>query len=104
MGAVVSRDALASAADTRSMNKLSLIVVGLVAGWLAEQLSGRDHGLALNLVVGIAGAFMGGFLATRVLDLRYTEGLNPSTIAVATGGAVLLLLIIEGLSRNSGSF
>lgn len=86
------------------MNKLTLILVGLAAGWLAEHFTGRDQTLIMNLLVGIAGAFMGGFLATRVLDLRYSEGLNPATLAVATAGAVLLLLIVEGLSQTSGSF
>jgi uncharacterized membrane protein YeaQ/YmgE (transglycosylase-associated protein family) len=64
---------------------------------------GRDQTLLMNLVLGIAGAFLGSFMATRVLDVRYTEGLNPATIAVATGGAVLLLAAAEGFNRT-GSF
>jgi uncharacterized membrane protein YeaQ/YmgE (transglycosylase-associated protein family) len=57
----------------------------------------------MNLVLGIAGAFLGSFLATRVLDVRYSEGLNPATIAVAVGGAVLLLAVAEAFNRT-GSF
>jgi uncharacterized membrane protein YeaQ/YmgE (transglycosylase-associated protein family) len=85
------------------MSKLTLLVVGLVAGWIAEQIMGRDQTLLMNLVLGIAGAFLGSFLATRVLDVRYSEGLNPATIAIAVGGAVLLLAVAEGFNRT-GSF
>jgi uncharacterized membrane protein YeaQ/YmgE (transglycosylase-associated protein family) len=85
------------------MSKLALLVVGLVAGWIAEQIMGRDQTLLMNLVLGIAGAFLGSFLATRVLDVRYSEGPNPSTIAIAVCGAVLLLAVAEGFNRT-GSF
>jgi uncharacterized membrane protein YeaQ/YmgE (transglycosylase-associated protein family) len=85
------------------MSKLTLLLVGLVAGWIAEQIMGRDQTLLMNVVLGIAGAFLGSFLATRVLDVRYSEGLNPATIAIAVGGAVLLLAAAEGFNRT-GSF
>jgi uncharacterized membrane protein YeaQ/YmgE (transglycosylase-associated protein family) len=84
------------------MRKVTLFLVGLVAGWIAEQIMGRDQTLFMNLVLGIAGAFLGSFLATRVLDVRYSEGLNPATIAVATGGALLLLAVAEGFNRTGG--
>jgi uncharacterized membrane protein YeaQ/YmgE (transglycosylase-associated protein family) len=85
------------------MSKLTLLLVGLAAGWIAEQIMGRDQTLLMNLVLGIAGAFLGSFLATRVLDVRYSEGLNPATIAIAVGGAVLLLAVAEAFNRT-GSF
>jgi uncharacterized membrane protein YeaQ/YmgE (transglycosylase-associated protein family) len=84
------------------MSKLTLLLVGLVAGWLAEQIMGRDQTLIMNLVLGIAGAFLGSFLATRVLDLRYSEGLNPATIAIATAGALLLLSAAEAFKQSGG--
>ena len=84
------------------MNKLTLLVVGLAAGWLAEQIMGRDQTLIMNLVLGIAGAFLGSFLATRVLDVRYAEGLNPATISIATAGALILLLVAEAFNRTGG--
>ena len=89
---------------SKPMNKLTLLVVGMVSGWLAEQIMGRSQTLIMNLVLGVAGAFLGSLLATRVLDVRYTEGLNPATIAIATAGALLLLLLAEGLNQTSGSF
>jgi uncharacterized membrane protein YeaQ/YmgE (transglycosylase-associated protein family) len=82
------------------MNIIACIVVGIIAGWLAERITGRNHGLLMNLLVGIAGAFIGGFLATTVLGLHFIEGFNIATIAVATGGAVLLLMIFGGMRRD----
>ena len=84
------------------MSKLTLILVGLVAGWLAEQVIGRDQTLIMNLVLGIAGAILGSFLATRALDVRYSEGLNPATIAIATAGALLLLSVAEAFKQSGG--
>lgn len=86
------------------MNKLTLLLVGLIAGWLAEQIMGRTQALIMNLALGIAGAFLGSFLATRVLDVRYDEGLNPATIAIATAGALLLLVAAQAFTQTGGSF
>jgi uncharacterized membrane protein YeaQ/YmgE (transglycosylase-associated protein family) len=82
------------------MNIIACIVVGLIAGWLAERIAGRNHGLLMNLIVGILGASIGGFLATSVLGLHFVEGFNIATIAVATGGAVLLLAIFGGIRHS----
>jgi uncharacterized membrane protein YeaQ/YmgE (transglycosylase-associated protein family) len=82
------------------MNIIACIVVGIIAGWLAERIAGRNHGLLMNLIVGILGASIGGFLATSLLGLHFVEGFNIATIAVATGGAVLLLAIFGGIRRN----
>ena len=82
------------------MNIIACIVVGIIAGWLAERIAGRNHGLLMNLIVGILGASIGGFLATSVLGLHFVEGFNLATIVVATGGAVLLLAIFGGIRRD----
>ncbi len=82
------------------MGIIAWIVVGLIAGWLAEQLTGREDSLLANLVIGIIGALVGGFLFGRLLGLQYDQGLNLATIAVATGGAVVFLWIF-GMARRS---
>ena len=73
------------------MGFFAWIFVGLIAGWIAEQISGREHGLLTNLFVGVIGAILGGLLFGSLLGLRYEEGFNLATIAVATGGAIILL-------------
>jgi uncharacterized membrane protein YeaQ/YmgE (transglycosylase-associated protein family) len=78
------------------MSILAWIVVGLIAGWLAERITGRNHGLLTNLIVGIVGAFVGGFLFSSLLGFRYEEGFNLASIMVATIGAVALLALTGG--------
>jgi uncharacterized membrane protein YeaQ/YmgE (transglycosylase-associated protein family) len=53
----------------------------------------------MNLIVGVVGALIGGFLTTTLLGLRYDEGFNLPSIAVATLGAVILLAIFGGRRR-----
>jgi uncharacterized membrane protein YeaQ/YmgE (transglycosylase-associated protein family) len=81
------------------MGYIAWIVVGLIAGWLAEQIAGREHGLLTNLVVGVIGALVGGFVFGSILGFRYDEGFNLATIAVATAGAVFFLWV-WGLIRG----
>ncbi|WP_293679174.1 GlsB/YeaQ/YmgE family stress response membrane protein [uncultured Phenylobacterium sp.] len=75
---------------------IGAILIGILAGWIAEKVMRRNHGLLMNLVVGVVGAFLGSFLATT-LNLGIGSGVIPSLI-VATVGAILLLFIV-GLVR-----
>lgn len=79
---------------------LVIIIVGVVAGWLAGKLvRGTGFGLIGDLLVGIVGAFIGNWLLPR-LDIHLGTGVI-SAIINATLGAVLLLLAI-GLVRGIG--
>jgi uncharacterized membrane protein YeaQ/YmgE (transglycosylase-associated protein family) len=82
------------------MSIIAWIVVGILAGWLAEHITGRNHGLLTNLVVGIIGAFVGGFIFSSLLGFRYAEGFNLPSIVVATVGAVVLLAIFGGFHNR----
>lgn len=86
--------------ERQLMNILACIVVGIIAGWLAERIMRRDHGLLMNLFVGVIGALIGAFLTTTILGVRYDEGFNLASIAVATLGAVILLAIFGGMRRS----
>ena len=78
---------------------IGAIVIGIFAGWLAEKIMRRNHGLLTNLVVGVVGAFLGSFLATS-LGIGTGSGIIPSLL-VATAGAVLLLFILGLFRRKS---
>ena len=78
------------------MSIVAWIVVGIIAGWIAERLTGRSHGLLTNMIVGMVGSVLGGFLFSSVIGFRYAEGLNIASILVATVGAVLLLSLFGG--------
>lgn len=82
------------------MSIIAWIIVGIIAGWLAERITGRNHGLLTNLIVGIVGAMIGGFLVSSILGFRYEEGFNLPSIVVATVGAVVLLAIFGGIGSR----
>lgn len=74
------------------------LVIGAVAGWLAGILmSGGGFGLVGNIVVGVVGAFVGGFIFNW-LGLAEGGGLLGSLV-VAVIGAVVLLAIIRVFKR-----
>ena len=73
---------------------LVILVVGLVAGWLAGQLvRGAGFGLVGDILIGIIGAFIGDWLLPRV-GVHLGSGI-VSAIFNATIGAVLLLLLLR---------
>ena len=76
------------------MGILALIVVGLIAGLLAKLVMPGDDpgGLIVTTLIGIAGAFVGGFVV-QFLGGTGVTGINIWSILVATLGAVILLAI-----------
>jgi uncharacterized membrane protein YeaQ/YmgE (transglycosylase-associated protein family) len=77
---------------------LSWIVVGLIAGAVAARVvAGRGFGCIADIVVGIAGAIIGGYLLGLVFNLNGTVGFWGS-IVVAFIGAALLLSALKALS------
>jgi uncharacterized membrane protein YeaQ/YmgE (transglycosylase-associated protein family) len=75
---------------------LSAIIIGILAGWIAEKVLKRNHGLLTNLIVGVVGAFLGGFIADT-LDIGF--GGFIGSLVVSTLGAILLLILL-GLVRR----
>ncbi|NNF56980.1 MAG: GlsB/YeaQ/YmgE family stress response membrane protein [Rhodothermaceae bacterium] len=75
------------------MGILAWIVIGIIAGWLAEQIMKSSMGLPMNLLVGVIGAFVGGFVFNLFGGAGVT-GFNLYSILVATVGAVLLLWVV----------
>jgi len=75
------------------MGILSWIILGLICGALAKWIMpGPDGGgFILTTLLGIAGAFVGGFLGNLLLGAGPVTGINLPSLALATGGAVLLL-------------
>jgi uncharacterized membrane protein YeaQ/YmgE (transglycosylase-associated protein family) len=69
---------------------LAMLVIGAIAGWIAEQVTRSDHGIFTNVLVGIAGAFLGGTIA-ELLQIPMI-GFWRSLIA-ATIGAIVILFV-----------
>jgi len=81
------------------MGILSWIVVGLIAGWLASRvMRGGGYGLIGDIIVGVVGALIGGFLASTLLKMpNAVSGINITSILVAFVGAVILLAILRAV-------
>jgi len=81
-----------------SESLLIILVVGVIAGWLAGQIArGSGFGLVGDLMIGVAGAFIGSWLLPQ-LGIHFGSGMIAA-IVNATIGALILLLII-GLVRG----
>lgn len=81
------------------MGLLSWIIVGGLAGLLAQYLAGGERsGCLMTVLLGVVGAFVGGFVMS-LFGLGDVNGLNVWSIVVATVGAIVLLLIGRALRR-----
>src|SRR5690625_7185233 len=76
------------------MSIIGWIIIGAIAGFLAEKIMKRDHGLLTNIVDGIVGGVIGGWLLSLV-------GLGSGgwiwTLITAVIGACLLLRVVEAI-------
>ena len=85
------------------MGILSWIILGLVAGWLAGQfMKGGGYGLIGDIILGIIGALLGGFLASQLLGLD-VNGFNLVSILIAFVGACIVIGISRAVSGNRAS-
>lgn len=77
------------------MGILAWIVVGLIAGALAKLIMPGDDpgGIIVTILIGIVGAFIGGFVVQRLLGGTGLTGFSIWSILVATLGAIILLAI-----------
>jgi len=84
------------------MNFLAWIIFGALAGWIASMIMGRNRqmGALANIIVGIIGAFLGGWIMTNFFGAQGVTGFNLPSMLVAIVGAVVLLLIV-GLFRRA---
>jgi uncharacterized membrane protein YeaQ/YmgE (transglycosylase-associated protein family) len=80
------------------MSWLWFIVIGIAAGWLAGQIvRGGGFGLIMDLVVGVVGALIGGWILSA-LDILPSGHLG--SLLSATAGAILLLLVLRLISSR----
>ena len=79
------------------MGLLSWIVVGAIAGWLAGNLvKGQGFGCLGNVIVGVIGGLVGGFLASQLFNMPdAVNGFNLGSIVVAILGAVVVIVVIR---------
>lgn len=86
------------------INLIVWILFGALAGWLASiitRTNGQQGGIA-NIIVGILGALLGGFIS-RALGGPTVTGFNLTSLVVATIGAVILLFFVSMVRRGGAT-
>lgn len=78
------------------MGTIAWIVLGGVAGWIGSKIMGTDNsqGIILNIIVGIIGAWLGGYLF-NMMGYAAVTGFNIYSLLVSVVGAVVLLWIVK---------
>ena len=82
---------------------IGTIIIGGLAGWIAEKVMKTEMGLLMNIVVGIIGSFIGAFLA-NLLGLRLGEvfqGWFLGNLIVAVVGALILIAVVKIFRQRS---
>lgn len=79
------------------MSFIVWIVIGGLAGYIAEKVTKSDHGLLTNIIIGMVGSVVGGYIA-RVLDLQLAGGFLDQLV-VATLGAILLVFLYKQIKK-----
>ena len=74
------------------MNWFAIIIIGVLAGWIASMVVNRHHGIVVNLLIGLLGSVIGGWLAGK---LHIPLGGFWRDLAASAGGAVLLLALLS---------
>ncbi len=84
------------------MSFISWIVIGALAGWIASLIVGtnRQQGCLVDIIVGIVGAFIGGFVFDLLDAGPRITGFNLPSLLVAVVGAVILLFIVKAIQKR----
>lgn len=85
------------------MGILAWIIVGIIAGWLAGVvMKGRGYGIVGDMLLGIIGAIVGGFLSGALFGVQDpVSGINATTLIVAFLGAVIVVALVRALPGRS---
>ncbi len=79
------------------MSIIAWIILGLLAGWIASMImGGGGYGVVGDIIVGIIGALIGGFITGPLFGIDVT-GFNVTSLIVAIVGAIILIAIYRAL-------
>ena len=82
------------------MGLIATIVVGLAAGLLASYLMKADTGVLVDLILGVVGSILGGWITSLLLGVDLVSGINLTSIIVALGGAIVVIAIYRFIRRG----
>lgn len=82
------------------MGLIAWVVVGAIAGYLANRIMGSGDGLIMMVVLGIVGGLVGGFVTANVLQIGTVDGINIESIVIATIGAVAVIFVASAVTGS----
>lgn len=83
---------------------IAMLILGGLAGWITGLLMrGGGYGLVINIVLGIVGSIVGGWLSSLLLGVDLTTGFNLTTLVVSIIGAVVVVAIYRLITRRSAT-
>jgi uncharacterized membrane protein YeaQ/YmgE (transglycosylase-associated protein family) len=82
------------------MGWFASVVVGLIAGWLASIVLKTRTGLITEMILGVIGGFLGGWLSQLFLGQNLMSGINITSILTAFVGAVIVILLYRLIFRR----
>ncbi|OBY33104.1 GlsB/YeaQ/YmgE family stress response membrane protein [Mycolicibacter kumamotonensis] len=99
MNAVAATEFLARSTTLTSVGWIGYIIIGAIAGWIAGMVMKTKYGLFADVVVGVVGALIGGFLLSFVVDTA--SGGWWFTLFTAILGAIILLWVMRLFGREA---
>ncbi|GFG68349.1 GlsB/YeaQ/YmgE family stress response membrane protein [Mycolicibacter senuensis] len=99
MDPVAATEFLARSTTLTSVGWIGYIIIGAIAGWIAGIVMKSKYGLLTDIVVGVVGALIGGFLLSFVVDTA--SGGWWFTLFTAILGAVILLWLLRLFGREA---
>ena len=81
------------------------IVIGGLAGWIAEKITRSDMGILMNIVFGVLGSILGGMLANLIGfgGVPYLNGWFFSNLIISVIGAVILIMVLKLFRQRQGA-
>jgi uncharacterized membrane protein YeaQ/YmgE (transglycosylase-associated protein family) len=82
---------------------IGTLLIGGLAGWIAEKVMKSDMGIIMNIIIGVIGSYIGAFLA-NALGIRLGEifqGWFLGNLIVAAVGAIILLMVVKAFKSRS---
>ena len=83
------------------MSIIAWLLVGLVAGWIANLIMGGRGSIVTDLLLGIVGAIVGGFVAGLLFGGDFISGFNFTTVIVSVIGALIVVALYRAFTRQS---
>ncbi len=83
------------------MGIVAWLILGLLAGFIASNIvNKRGEGLVMDIVLGVVGALVGGFVANNVFGIVGITGFDIRSLVVSVSGAIVVLLLFHLVARR----